>query len=155
MTANNPVKQLEVLVGDDELASPISWIEIRRCYFKLLQERLASYCEVKIKEASKPEQVIREAQTGKYDIIVTDLDYQTEGRVGTEGYKVLDAIADMTFAKKPLVILCTSSDSQQETIRRKLKEGKMDLYIGSRGMNHKFANLVNYLVERFGGETIK
>lgn len=148
---NEGAKPLEMLIGDDMFASPLDAMEIKRGYLKPLHERLAPTYNLNITDASSPRQMIREAQTGKYNIIVTDLNYQTEGRVGTEGYEVLDAISIMSLPKKPFVILCTSADNQQMNIQRKLAERKMDICIGSEGGNHKFANLVEYLVGKFGG----
>lgn len=142
-------KPLEILIGDDMFAFPMDALTVRQAYLKPLQKRLASEYALHIEEAATPEQMIREAQTGRYDVIVTDLDYQTESKVGTEGYQVLDAIASMNLPKKPFVILCTSSDSEQENIQRKLKEGRMNAYLGSKGTAHKFGNLLTYLFSRY------
>jgi len=85
-------------------------------------------------------------------LISLTLDYQTQGRAGTEGFAIIDQINSMPLSKKPHLILCTSSDDQLPHIQKRLDEGKIDKYVGGQYGNHKFTNLVNYLVQMFQEE---
>lgn len=138
---------LEILVGDDLFGIPSDSSMIKNNYLEPMKEKISGY-SVYITYAENPREVVQEALTGKYDVIVTDLDYATTGRVGTEGFEVINEIAKTQLVKKPFVILCTSSDNQNEAIQRQVNEKKIDAVVGVKSLN-KFTSLVDYLVKKY------
>jgi hypothetical protein len=141
------MKPLEILVGDDLFMDPIVSRYMEKS-LNTLATKLAPKYEMKMTQASFPAEMLREAQKGTYDIIVSDLDYGTTGRVGTEGFDIVEKIAAMQLAKKPYVILCTSSDSHDEGIQQRLKSKVIDAYVGSGAIN-KFKALVDHIAEKY------
>ncbi len=137
---------LEILIGDDLFADPMISRSVKRC-LEPLKEKITAY-QTTLTYASTPREVTREAQKGTYDIIVTDLDYGTTGRVGTEGFDILESIAQMQLPKKPFIILCTSQDHQQEAIQKRLDEKKVHALVGP-GSSNKFQALSTYLINKY------
>jgi len=82
---------------------------------------------------STPQEMLTEASRGVYDVIVSDLDYGTTGRVGTEGFDICNGINKMNLSKKPFLVLCTSKDDVQEQIRNFLYEGKINAVVNPKG----------------------
>lgn len=130
---------LEILIGDDLFLEPFASRGIKRTLDILRQ------CGLNVTYATTPEEVLKEAQTQKYDYIVTDLDYGTTGRVGTEGFDILDTLATYALIPRPHIVLCTSQDTHQKAIQRKFQEGKLDAIVGPGSLN-KFSTLRDYLL---------
>lgn len=132
---------LNILIGDDLIGHPVTSQYITP-YFTRIEEELTGY-DVQITLQERPEKVIEEALTGKYDVVVTDLDY---GMFGTKesGYDIVDAIAGME--KRPLVIMNTSCDNTGTIKERTV--GKVDHYSGENHID-KFEGLVDVLVKHY------
>ncbi len=143
-------KKLEILIGDDLFMDPVSSIQVEKC-LNAIPERLAGNYTVAITQAAHPTKMMREGQRGIYDIIVSDLDYGTTGRVGTEGFQIVDHIAAMQLSKKPYVIMCTSSDNQGEEIQRRIDAKIINAYVGD-GAHHKFQTSVEHIAQKYGGD---
>ena len=137
---------LEILIGDDLFADPMASRSLKRS-LEPLRQAIEGY-EVNITYANTPEEVLHEARTQKYQAIVTDLDYGTTGRVGTEGFDILDQLATYSFNPRPLILLCTSQDAHKEAIQQKIKEGKLNAVVGPGSFN-KFFALKDYLIEYY------
>ncbi len=137
---------LEILIGDDLFADPMVSRSVKRS-LEPLKEKITAY-QTTLTYASTPREVIHEAQKEIYDVIITDLDYGTTGRVGTEGFVILDELAQMNLHKKPFIILCTSQDTHRAAIQKRLDEGKMHAPVGPASSN-KFTALSNYLLEKY------
>jgi CheY-like chemotaxis protein len=135
-------ENLEILIGDDLFAEPIASRSLKRTL-----EPLKEY-GMQLTYATTPEEVLKEAQTQKYDCIITDLDYGTTGRVGTEGFDIIDTLSQINFNPRPYIILCTSQDTHQELIQKKLQEGKLNALVGP-GPFNKFTALKNYLLKHY------
>ncbi|PIN93217.1 hypothetical protein COU54_04075 [Candidatus Pacearchaeota archaeon CG10_big_fil_rev_8_21_14_0_10_31_24] len=142
---------LEILIGDDLLADPIISGSVKRC-LEPLKERITFYT-VALTYASMPREVINESQKDIYDVIVTDLDYGTTGKIGTEGFDILEYLSKMNLTKKPLVILCTSQVNQELEIRKRLDERKMHAIIGP-DSNNKFSALKEYLIKTYSEKQV-
>ncbi len=133
---------LDILIGDDLFAMPMQARSIKRSL-----EPLKEY-GMNLTYASTPQEIIREAKKGTYNAIITDLDYGTTGRVGTEGFEILEEIAKIPLNPKPYIILCTSQDTHIETIQQKIAEEKLDVLIGPGSFN-KFTTLRDYLTQHY------
>lgn len=137
------MKNLNILLGDDELfASTVSFFEQNQA--RTMQDALQDY-KLSWEYQMKPERVISEAQTGKYDVVVTDLDY---GECGDgshkDGYKIIDEVSKMS--PKPQIVLCTSKKQDEEMAQR--TRGKVDLIAGM-GKGHKWDTLADVLIKHF------
>jgi ActR/RegA family two-component response regulator len=143
-------KKVSILIGDDELINPQTRAIFNSDYSTELAERNPKY-EFNWKIETEAEEVIREARTGRYDVVVTDLNYTNQGE---EGYQIIDELQEIRDKSK--LILCTSSD--EPNIRAKV-EGKVDFYSCPSHVNgdyfgrHKWGNLVNILDENI--QTLK
>jgi len=139
-----PIKQLEILFGDDQFADASTRYFFQKDYAPMLQERVPSI-QFNWKYETSHEETIREAQTGKYEVVVTDLNY-TNGK--EEGYEVVEKACRVQ--PKPLVILCTASNSPE--LRTKAVDAD---YIATSNERcfHKFDGLVEVLAKHFGGRT--
>jgi len=86
---------------------------------------------------------IEEARTGKYDVVVTDMQYTPNGKQGLE---VIDIVSKLS--PKPLLILCSNCDLKEEGIS--LDNSAVD-YVAGVGGNffHKFDSLIHILTEHF------
>lgn len=147
-------KTLDILIGDDLFGIFLDLIKIENKYLNPLKEILSRYYDMNIILASNPEQMIKEVSKGVYDLIITDLDYQTTGRAGTEGFDILDSISEMVLAKKPFKILSTSADNKHAEIEKRITEGKIDAYI-SAGSHTKFQNLVDFILNKYSSFQIE
>jgi len=136
-------KKINILIGDDNFIEAFTYQIFSNEYIPKLQNQVPSYT-FNWKLEIKPETVIRNAQTGKYDIVITDLDYCGYG-TGKEGYEVVDKISEMP--SRPLLILCTSSNNIQEINER--TKGKIDFRAGGCPGRHKFDDLINFLIEYY------
>lgn len=141
-------KNLNILIGDDEFKDFLTEMIFKQDYIPRLQNQSGTYhfnwqCE------TDSQTVINEAQTGRYEVVVTDLDY-TGGGKGKEGYDVVDAVSRMN--PKPLLILCSSCDNVKE-IKEKT-EGKIDFRAGGTGGRHKFGDLIEILAKHFNEQKI-
>jgi hypothetical protein len=130
---------LNILIGDDEFKDFLTERIFKQNYVSQLKEQTPGY-EFNWRYETDSQSVIRQATTGTYDIIVTDLDYSGGGR-GKEGYEVIDMISKMN--PRPILILCTSCDNERE-IEEKTR-GKIDFRAGGTGKGHKFSDLVEIL----------
>ena len=142
---------LEILIGDDLFADPMVSRSVKR-NLESLRQAIAGY-EINLTYANTPEEVLHESKTQKYHTIVTDLDYGTTGRVGTEGFEIIEEIANTSFTNKPYIILCTSQDTHKEAIQKKIDEHKMDVVIGPNSFN-KFTALKDYLIEYYSQKRV-
>lgn len=131
------MKNLAILIGDDMFAMPVEEMTVRSQYITPFLERNPS---VRIETLSRPQRVIDEAKTGKYGIVVTDLNYSGDGS-GTQGYDVIDALNQLN--PKPRIVLCTSTDKPE--VKERVR-GKIDFFAGSQE-GHKFTTLFKYLSE--------
>ncbi len=134
---------IDILIGDDLFAWPAACGAIETTLAQI-QGKLAGH-KISYTTESVPSAVIKEAATGKYNVVVTDLDYEFD-MSRKEGYGVVDAVAAMT--PKPLLILCTSSDR----VDRSRLEGKID-YLVTDGTSNKFDALVDRLAAHYGSVT--
>lgn len=141
-------QSLEILIGDDLFGWPAESMEVERGYLHPLRNTLSKDYNARITQASTPEQMLAEASKGVYDLIISDLDYQTTGRVGTEGYGVFDSINVMALAKKPFRVLCTSSDNQKDEIESRIADGRIDAYVGAKS-HIKFKLLVDFVINKY------
>lgn len=144
------MEKLEILIGDDMFAEPMPMRIIENSYIPNLKETFPEY-SLEVKMVESPNEVIEEAKTGKYDVVVTDLDYSGvtdwdfSGRATRkEGFDVINAVSQLK--PRPLIILCTSSDSYDEIQRR--TEGKIDYHAG-KGASNKFEDLTNILIQHY------
>ena len=137
-------KNLEILIGDDLFADPIVSRSLKRS-IEPIKEILKHY-KVGITYASTPKAMIQVVSAKSYDLIVTDLDYGTTGRVGTEGFEILDAINTMN--PKPYILLCTSQDTHKEAIQKCLASGKLNAVVGPGSFN-KFSALKDHLIHYY------
>jgi len=130
---------LNILIGDDEFKDFLTERIFKQNYVRQLQDQTPGY-ELNWRYETDSQSVIREAITGTYEIVVTDLDYSGGGR-GKEGYEVIDMISRMN--PRPLLILCTSCDNDKEIEER--TGGKIDFRAGGARKGHKFSDLVEIL----------
>ena len=136
-------EDLEILIGDDAFKDISTEIIFNSTYKPCLQEAHPEYNFNWTLETDH-QKVIEEAKTGKYDVVITDLDY-SGGGTGKEGYEVVDAINTMN--PRPYLVLCTSCDNQKEI--KEETDGKIDGKTGSQGGGHKFDDLMTLLVQHF------
>jgi hypothetical protein len=139
-------KNLNILVGDDEMGFPSNQSTFEQFIAPKFQRAVPDY-KVNWNYESRPQRTIEEARTGRYDVVVTDLDYSDCGNGShKEGYDVIDAVCTMN--PKPLLVLCTSSEDSPEMEQR--TKGKIEIRAGG-GDNHKLVDLVDKLTEHFQG----
>ncbi len=143
MSGEDEKKTLEILIGDDEFMDITTEMIFKSDYVPMLRQKLPNY-DVKVTCVTAPKRVIEEASTGRYDVVVTDLDYTGGGR-GREGYDVVDAVTAMT--PRPVLMLCTSSDRFEEIRQR--TAGKIDYHAGCTGKGHKFGDMMEKLAEHY------
>jgi DNA-binding NarL/FixJ family response regulator len=137
------MKPPHILVGDDSFLEPYVGMAWRDEYVPTIIEQLKVLgYDTTIQSVKKPEDVV--ANAPEADVVVTDLDYTGHAR-GTEGYDVVDAVSQLN--PKPLLILCTSSDDQQEIKAR--TDGKIDYQAGHLNKGHKFDELVEVLINHY------
>jgi hypothetical protein len=141
---------LEILIGDDMFLMPVDAMMAQNQYLEPIKKRVASY-DIRLSYASTPQEMLTEASRGIYDAIVSDLDYGTTGRVGTEGFEVCAEINKMNLSKKPFLVLCTSRDDVQDQVNHFLYEGKIDATVNTKG-KHKFGALADFLEEKYRGQ---
>jgi len=136
-------KNLSILLGDDEMG-PATQSVFEQEFTPRLQRALPNY-QINWHYEMLPQRVIDEARTGRYDLVVTDLDYSDFGdRSHKDGYRIIDAVCTMN--PKPLLILCTSTKDNPEMEQR--TKGKINFKVGG-GNNHKFSDLIDKLIEHF------
>jgi hypothetical protein len=137
-------RSLRILIGDDELDFLANQFEFERYIAPKLHGAVPNH-KVNWNYESSPQRTIEEARTGRYDIVVTDLDYADYGNGShREGYEVIDAVCIMN--PRPLLVLCTSSKDNPEMEQR--TKGKIDFRAGG-GDSHKLVDLVDKLTEHF------
>jgi hypothetical protein len=136
-------KTLEIIFGDDMFLDSFTSRIFESDYAPMLQDKVKDY-KICWKLVTKHDELIKEAKTGLYDVVVTDLDYAGGGS-GKEGYAVIDEVS--MLSPKPLLILCTSSDNFQEIAR--MTQGKIDYHAGGKGKGHKFDELVEVLAAHY------
>jgi len=134
------MKKLEILVGDDLFMNATIKYSFKDIYIKKIEDGLPDY-EINVQMEKTPEAVVKNAS--QYDVVVTDLDYDGDAR-GKQGYDVIDQVCKLN--PKPLLILCTSSDSYEEIKQR--TEGKIDYHAGPNGY-HKFEDLVDIITKHY------
>jgi len=137
------MKNLSILLGDDELfASTISFFEQNQA--KRIQDELPDY-RLNWEYQMKPERVIEKARTGKYDVVITDLDYGDCGDGShKDGYQIIDEVSKLN--PKPLLILCTSKKQDEEMTQR--TNEKVD-FIAGMEKTHKWNTLADVLIKHF------
>lgn len=133
-------KNIEVLFGDDQFAEVQT-----RCIFKsdYANELNKQFNEVQFNWTYQTDhqETIREAQTGKYDVVVSDLNYTNNGE---QGYEVIEQVSRLN--PKPLLILCTASKSPEISS----KAGRADFIATAGGKCfHKFDALIKILGEHY------
>ena len=136
-------KIVNILIGDDEFQDFITEMFFKNDYLPKLQIQTPGY-QFNVTYETEARAVIDQVRTGKYDIVVTDLDYSGGGS-GKEGYEVIDVVAKLN--PRPFTILCSSCDRHKE-IEEKTK-GKIDARAGGSGKGHKFGDLVEILAKHF------
>ncbi|MBS3089255.1 hypothetical protein J4461_00030 [Candidatus Pacearchaeota archaeon] len=140
-------QSLEILIGDDMFLMPVDAMMAQNQYLEPLKERIPGY-DVRLSYASTPEEMLTEASRGTYDVIISDLDYGTTGRMGTEGFDVCNGVNKMNLSKKPFLVLCTSRDDVQKQIKKLLYEGKIGAVVTPKS-KHKFNALAEFLEEKY------
>ena len=142
-------KNLNILLGDDQLlGSTIFFFEKNQA--KRMQDTLSDY-KINWEYEMKPEKVISKAETGNYNVVVTDLDYGDFGDGShKDGYQIIDTVCKLN--PKPLLILCTSTKESEE-MRQKVN-GKADFIAGPE-KGHKFDGLADILIKHFQKNEIR
>ncbi|MEI7719065.1 MAG: hypothetical protein WCI72_04310 [archaeon] len=133
-------KTLEVLFGDDQFADISTEMIFKGDYVSQLAKKLPNL-SINWNCQENYLSTIKEVQTGKYDVVVTDLQYTTNGK---EGFEVVDTACNLS--PRPLIVLCTNARETQQA------EGKAD-YIAKPHDKcfHKFDSLIEVLAKHFGG----
>lgn len=139
-------KTLNILIGDDEFKDCFTQTIFRQDYVARLQKQVSDY-QFNWTYKTDSREVTCEAKTGKYNVVITDLDY-TGGGKGKEGYGVIEEVCKIN--PKPLLILCSSCDRHEEV--KEKTYGKIDFRAGGNGKGHKFDHLVEILTKHFNGE---
>lgn len=134
------VKNIEILFGDDQFADVQTRCIFNNDYIPSLNQQVPQFrfnwnCQTDHKAT------IDEAKTGRYEVVVTDLQYTTNGQ---EGYEVAEAVSNLS--PKPLLILCTNSEVKSWT------ERGIDLVARpGDGCFHKFDALIKVLADYYKG----
>jgi len=136
-------KTLEILFGDDQFGDASTRYCFKNDYQSALKERVPSV-QFNWTLTEGYEETIREVQTGKYNVVVSDLNYTNRGE---EGYDVIAKASNVQ--PKPLVILCTASDSKD--LRAKAV-GTDYIATANEKYFHKFDGLIEILAKHFKGE---
>ena len=137
-------RNIEVLFGDDQFADVQTRCIFKNDYISELNKQVPGIqfnwnCQTDHLET------IREAETRKYHVVVTDLQYTTNGH---EGYEVVDAVSRLI--PKPLLILCTNSEVEQRA------DQKIDFIARPGGKCfHKFDALIKVLADQYQKEADK
>lgn len=136
-------------MGDDQINPPTEK-KFTLLYASRIQKALPNH-QINWHYECTPQATITEALTGRYDVVVTDLDFGEDGdKSHEEGYKIIDAVSKMN--PRPLLILCTSNDETPEMSER-INEKAMKSPI--KGF-HKWEGLADFLIthikELKGGE---
>jgi hypothetical protein len=131
-------KNIEILFGDDQFADIQTKCIFEGDYTRRLKDQFPDLrfnwnCQ------EDYQATIDEAKTGRYDVVVTDLQYTTNG---CEGYDVVKAVSKVI--PKPIIILCTNSKVESWTER-----GIDFVAKPEKGFYHKFDALIKVLADYY------